>query len=580
MEDYSTCILFLSVTTMSKQWVFRDTVDEAKVDHLSRAINIDPVLSSILIHRGIQSFDDAKKYFRPQLGDLHDPFLMKDMELAVERLIKAISNNERILVYGDYDVDGTTSVVMMYSFLKKHTENIYFYIPDRHKEGYGISEEGIAYAVDNDISFIISLDCGIRAIDNITLAADNHIDFIVCDHHLPGETLPPAIAILDPKQKGCNYPYKELSGCGIGFKLIQAFYDHQSTPEQTYAWLDLVAISICADIVPITDENRILTYHGLKKLNQEPPTGLRALMGVAGLKNNVDVSGVVFGIAPRINAAGRISHARDAVQLLLAETSEIAVKAAETINAHNTERKNYDLEITKEALEMIRSESRLESAKSIVLFNENWHKGVIGIVASRVIEKYYRPTIILTKSNDMATGSARSVDGFNVYEAIEACSELLSRFGGHKYAAGITLPLENVSEFQAKFEKTVAATINSNDLIPKLKIDATLSFEKITSGFYNIIRQMEPFGPANPSPVFMTKNVECINTRVISDKHLKLIVRERGRKKTFEAIAFGQAGLSGKVAGNQPFQIVYHIEENAFRDEKYLQLVIKDIKEQ
>ncbi len=580
MEDSSTCILFLSIAPMSKQWVFRDAVDKANVDHLSRAINIDPVLSSILIQRGIQTFDDSKKYFRPQLSDLHDPFLMKDMELAVERLIKAIRNKERILVYGDYDVDGTTSVVMMYSFLKKHAENIYFYIPDRYKEGYGISEEGIEYAMNNDISLIISLDCGIRANENITLAVDNHIDFIVCDHHFPGETLPPAMAILNPKQDGCDYPYKELSGCGIGFKLIQAFYDQRSTPEQTYTWIDLVAISICADIVPINDENRILTYHGLKKINQEPPIGLRALMRVSGLKNNIDVSDIVFGIAPRINAAGRISHARDAVQLLLAETSEIALKAAETINALNTERKNYDVEITNEALEMIRSESRLKSAKSTVLFNENWHKGVIGIVASRVIEKYYRPTIILTQSNGMATGSARSIDGFNVFEAIEACSGLLSRFGGHKYAAGITLPLENVLEFQTKFEETVASTINSNDLIPKLKIDATLGFEKITAGFYNIIKQMEPFGPANPSPVFLTENVECINARIVSEKHLKMIVKERGMKKTFEAIAFGQADLSGKVAGNQLIQIVYHIEENAFRDEKYLQLVIKDIKEQ
>jgi len=580
VEDSSACILFLSVATMSKLWVFRDTANEAGVDHLSNAINIDTVLSSILIHRGIQSFDEAKKYFRPQLDDLHDPFLMKGMEPAVERLGKAIRNNERILVYGDYDVDGTTSVVMMYSFLKKHAENIDFYIPDRYREGYGISEEGVAYAINNDISLIISLDCGIRAVENITMAADNRIDFIVCDHHFPGETLPPAIAILDPKQEDCDYPFKELSGCGIGFKLIQGFYDQQSTPEQSYAWLDLVAISICADIVPINGENRILTYHGLKKLNAEPLAGLRALMGVAGLKNDVDVSGVVFGIAPRINAAGRISHARDAVQLLLAESSESAVKAAEIVNALNIERKNYDVEITGEALKMIRSDSRLESAKSTVLFKESWHKGVIGIVASRVIEKYYRPTIILTESNNMATGSARSVDGFNVYSAIEACSGLLSRFGGHKYAAGVTLPLENVQKFQAKFEEIVAATISSNDLIPKLKIDATLSFEKINAGFFNIIRQMEPFGPANPSPVFITENVECINSRVIGDKHLKMIVKERGRKKTFEAIAFGQADLSGMIVGNQPIRIAYHIEENEFRDEKFLQLVIKDIKEQ
>lgn len=562
------------------RWVHSETPDRQLVEKLSSDINVNPILSTILIQRGIKSYEDAMRYFRPRLEDLHDSFAMMDMDKAVKRITEALEKKERILIYGDYDVDGTTAVVTVYSFLKDLTDQILYYLPDRYREGYGVSKEGIDFAIEKEVSLIICLDCGIRANDTISYAKENNIDFIICDHHLPGETLPPAVAILDPKQPNCNYPYKELSGCGIGFKLLQALAQSMDIPqEDVYKWLDLVAVSICADIVPIDGENRILTYYGLKKLNHEPLPGLKALIDIAGLRRNVDVSGVVFGIAPRINAAGRMHHAGDVVQLLLSEDLELAEPVAVKINDQNTERKNYDKLITEEALEMIASDSNLIHKKSNVLFNKSWHKGVIGIVASRVMETHYKPTIILTESNNMATGSARSVEGFDIYEAIKECSELLEQFGGHKYAAGITLSLQNVGKFQEKFETVVASTITESDLEQKLRINTSLDFSMIKANFYNIIRQMEPFGPSNPSPVFVTKNVQCRNSRVFGDNHLRMMLNDAGggRKKTMEAIAFRRADLKDKVSKGSSFDVVYQIEENDYRNEKYIQLVVKDI---
>jgi len=562
---------------LEKEWIIFEQPLDDELENLTSSLNIDRVLATLLIQRGIRTFEEAKSYFRPSLDQLHDPFLMHQMDLAVERIESAIQNNEKILVYGDYDVDGTTSVALVHDFFSGLTSQIGYYLPDRYVEGYGISEKGVNYAKEHDYSLVICLDCGIRANKSIQSANEKGIDFIICDHHLPGEVLPEAIAILDPKKTECTYPYKELSGCGLGFKLIHGFaLNNNISSENVFQYLDLVAVSICADIVPITGENRILNFFGLKKLNQLPRPGIKALINISGRNNTLTVSDVVFGIAPRINAAGRMKHAKEAVQLLLQRSIDDTAEGARKLNEMNAERKTIDADITDQAIQQISEDPELSSARSTVLFHKNWHKGVIGIVASRVIEHFYRPTIILTESNGKATGSARSVKGFNIYEAINSCKDLLDQFGGHKYAAGLTLTLENLPLFVQKFEEVVSQKITDNQLVPKLSIDHELMFEAISLKFYNIIRQMEPFGPGNPSPIFTSDNVICKSARIVGENHLKLTLKQEGSTNTFDAIAFRMSKYLDMVLNNR-FNIAYHIELNEFQGNQSLQLMIKDI---
>ncbi|MEQ8924284.1 MAG: single-stranded-DNA-specific exonuclease RecJ [Fulvivirga sp.] len=563
---------------MNKRWNFKPTPDHKVVSELCDSINVSTPLATIIAQRGITSFDEAKDFFRPSLDHLHDPFLMKGMDKAVSRIITAFENNEKILVYGDYDVDGTTSVALCFGFIHSFHHHSEFYIPDRYKEGYGISKQGIDYAHENGFSLIIALDCGIKSVELIDYANELGIDFIICDHHLPGETVPNAVAVLDPKQNDCPYPYKELSGCGIGFKLIQAISDQlDSILVDPFDFLDLVVISIASDIVPITGENRILAYYGLKQLEKAQRPGLNAMVHLAGIQKKLTITGIVFGIAPRINAAGRISHAKGAVDMLLAETEDEAYHYAEKLNIKNDKRREVDSSITQEALAMIEENNGI-SLKSTVLYKEDWHKGVVGIVASRCIEKHYKPTIILTKSEDKATGSARSVYGFDVYNAIDSCRELLDHFGGHKYAAGLTLPIDNVAKFQQKFEEVVSSTIPEDLLIPQIDIDTELNFDSITPNFYKVLNQMEPFGPENLAPIFYSDKVKLASSlRVLKDKHLKLFLKQENNEQRFECIGFGLSDLKEHLESNQFFRIAYSIEMNEFRGIKTLQLNIKDI---
>lgn len=566
---------------MDKRWEYTREAPEEAVEQLAQSLKISPTLAGIMCQRNICTFGEAKYFFRPTLDDLHDPFLMKDMDRAVNRLNEALHHNEKILVYGDYDVDGTTSVALMYSFLRQHTSQVAFYIPDRYKEGYGVSTQGVDYAAENGFTLIVSLDCGIKSADKVTYAAAKGIDFIICDHHLPDEDVPQAVAVLDPKRIDCPYPYKELSGCGVGFKLIQAFcIQNDIATDKLLDLLDLVVVSIAADIVPITGENRILAYYGLQLLNGPKPMrpGLDALKELAAISGEMDITSIVFGFAPRINAAGRMGDAKNAVHMLLAETKEEAIRMADIINESNKARRDKDSNITKEALQMIEEDDFLRSANSTVLYKETWHKGVIGIVASRCIEKYYRPTIILTHSNGKASGSARSVHGFNVHNAIESCSDLLEQFGGHMYAAGLTLPVENVPAFRARFEQVVADTITADQKIPQIEIDAPIKLIQITRNFYNIIKQMEPFGPGNMRPVFVS---ECVydmgNLRVVGDSHLKLRLTQDGFY-SIDAIGFGLSDYYKAVSKGIPFDVCYTVEENIYRGDVSLQLRIKDIR--
>ena len=564
---------------MERRWVRKPAPDAVLVEALSKELNINATLAAMLIQRGISDFEEAKAFFRPSLDTLHDPFLMKDMDLAVKRLQQAITNNEKILVYGDYDVDGTTSVSLFYGFLSGKYPNMDYYIPDRYKEGYGISTQGIDYAKENGFTLIVSLDCGIKSIDKIEYANSLGIDFIICDHHNAGEELPKAIAVLDPKRLDCNYPYKELSGCGVGFKLLQALcIANNYEQKELYNYLDLLAISIASDIVPITGENRIFTYFGLKLINIRPRPGISDIKEIKGLKKGMEVSSIVFGFAPRINAAGRIAHAEIAVELLLSKTDEVAQALSETINDRNTQRKDFDKTITEEAINMIESDEELLNSKSTVLFKEDWHKGVIGIVASRCIEKYYKPTIIFTQSNGHAAGSARSVEGFDVYEAISQCSDLLEQFGGHKYAAGLTLKVDNLPAFQRKFEKVVSASITEEQLIPLVTIDLSISLNQVNEKFYNIIKQMAPFGPMNMEPVFVSENVyDTGQSRLLKGEHLKLHIKQAGSEPV-EAIGFGMAEYFPGIASKRPFNLCYKISENDFNGKKSLQLLVRDIK--
>ncbi|MEQ9402121.1 MAG: single-stranded-DNA-specific exonuclease RecJ [Cyclobacteriaceae bacterium] len=562
---------------MDKKWIYKEEPDERIVEELSKSININSYLAKILVQRGIDSFDQAKSFFRPSLNTLHDPFLMKDMDVAVNRLCDAVFKEEKILLYGDYDVDGTTSVSLMYQFLKQFTEAIEFYIPDRYTEGYGISEKGIDYANENGFKLIIALDCGVRANERALQAKKYGIDLIICDHHLPGDELPDVVSLLDPKRPDCSYPFKELSGCGVGFKLLEGFCQQNTIDKaRLFDLLDLLAVSIASDLVPIVGENRTLAYYGLKKLNQQPSAGLKSLIKVSGRKNSMTITDVVFTLGPRINAAGRLSHAKESVNLLIGESTETE-KFADNLNIKNNERKEHDKNITDEALEMI--EALPEGRKSTVLFKNTWHKGVIGIVASRCIEHYYRPTIILTESNGKATGSARSVDGFNVHDAIAECEELLEQFGGHKYAAGLTLSLENVTAFQEKFESVVTQRITDEQLVPKVVIDTILPLDQVNFKTISILAQMEPFGPQNLSPVFGTDNVVVRSEpQIIKDEHVKGFVSEVDGEKKYEFIAFGMAEKAKRIAIDKPFRIAYHLEENNFMQQKSVILNIRDIR--
>jgi single-stranded-DNA-specific exonuclease len=567
---------------MQKRWVVKEVPDAAKVQNLSDSLKIGLPLAAILCQRGICTFEEARSFFRPSLEDLHDPFLLKDMDKAVNRLVDALHRQERILIYGDYDVDGTTSVALVFSFLQDFfRENIQYYIPDRYAEGYGISFQGIDWAQENGFSLIISLDCGVKSIDKIAYANEKGIDFIICDHHLPDDILPEAVAVLDAKRLDCPYPYKELAGCGVGFKFMQAFSLQQGFDlEPLYQLLDLVVVSIAADIVPITGENRILAYHGLQRMNSGRllRPGLEALKELAGLRSELDITQIVFGFAPRINAAGRMGDAKRSVAMLLAKTKEEAFDMAANINLSNSERRGHDTSITKEALQMIEQDDFLRNARSTVLFKDSWHKGVVGIVASRCIEKYYRPTIILTESHGKATGSARSVHGFDVHQAILACSDLLDQFGGHMYAAGLTMPVENVPAFRERFEEIVANTILDEQLVPMVEIDLPLEFHQIKPNFFRVLKQMEPFGPGNMSPVFMSTCVyDTGSVRVVGDTHLKLRLTQDG-DISFDAIAFGMAEFYPLIQKGIPFDVCYSIEENVYRGNVTLQLRIKDIR--
>ena len=564
---------------MQKRWLFKNPADEAIVRSLQQSLNINETLATLLVQRGVSDFDKAKNFFRPSLSMLHDPFLMKDMEKAVNRLNKAIQDNERVLVYGDYDVDGTTAVATFYGFLSQFHENLEFYIPDRYTEGYGVSKRGIQWAIDHKCDLIVTLDCGIKASERVKDAKQAGIDVIICDHHLPEKELPDALAILDPKRPDCDYPYKELSGCGVGFKLLQAYSISEGISiKQLYEYLDLVAVSIASDIVPINGENRVMAYFGLQKLNTNPRHGLKALMSLHKSNKEMTISGIVFSIGPRINASGRIAHAKAAVELLIAGTPEEANKRAGQIDIKNEARRSFDSAITQEAIDMIASDKKLENAKSTVLYKEGWHKGVIGIVASRCIEKYHRPTIIMTASDDKVTGSARSVPGFDVYEAITECADLLDQYGGHMYAAGITMPVDNVPAFQERFEKIVSDNILEEQLIPAIEIDTVIFLDEVNYKFYNIMKQMGPFGPENMQPVFVSENVHATNVRVLKGEHLKFFAKQEGTHVSVEAIGFGLGQYYEMISSGMRFHMAYTVQENDFRDQKSLQIQVKDIK--
>ena len=559
------------------RWTLKPEPNSEIVHQLSEKLSIEPILSKLLVQRGITSFEEAKQFFRPSLDDLHDPFLLKDMDLAIERIEKALSNNENILIYGDYDVDGTTAVSLVSSYLKTITSNIATYIPDRYDEGYGVSYQGIDFAADNDFSLIIALDCGIKAIEKVDYAKEKGIDFIICDHHKPGEEIPKAIAVLNPKRNDCNYPYKELCGCGVGFKLIQAFASKRnSTINDLTEYLDLVAIAIAADIVPITGENRALTHFGLQVINTNPRNGVKAIIHQLD-KKELTITDVVFIIAPRINAAGRMKHGNYAVELLTENNFDKALQFAKTINEYNSERKEIDAIITKEALNLIKENNEEENSATVV-YHENWHKGVIGIVASRLTETYYRPTIVFTKSGDKLAASARSVKGFDIYDALQKCSEHIEQFGGHKYAAGLTLLPENYERFKKAFEKVVSESIHPELLIPEILIDAEIDLTEITTKFFRILQQMAPFGPQNMKPVFKTTSVRDngYGKKVGADQsHLKLNIIYGADSKTYNAIGF-RLGEKLDLIQND-FNIAYCLEENEWKGYKSIQLVLKDI---
>ena len=572
---------------MQKRWLIKDLPEQNKIDSLAQDLNVEPAIATILLQRGIASFDAAQHFFRPSLSDLHDPFLMKDLKEAVERINKAIQLGQKIMIYGDYDVDGTTAVAVMWNVLIEHYKNIEFYIPDRYAEGYGVSSQGIEYAHAQGVKLIIALDCGVKANEKVDLATSFGIDFIVCDHHNPGEVLP-ACLVLDPKRIDCNYPYKELSGCGVGFKLLQGLCAVNEWETNTlFNQLDLLAISIGADIVPITGENRILCYFGLQSLNAKPRLGIEEILRVAQKPLPLNLTNVVFIIAPRINAAGRIHTGKKAVSLMISEDLEELKTIAASINENNVERKDLDQLITAEALEQIANDVSFEAKITTVVFQQDWHKGVIGIVASRLIENHYRPTIVLTESNGKATGSARSIRGLDIHAALEQCTDLLEQFGGHTFAAGMTMPLENVEAFKVKFESVVQSMIAKEDLVPQQIVDYALNFDEIflenellnkIPKFKRIISQLEPHGPGNMKPVFVSQNVFVKSFKVLKDVHLKLILGQPNSKVTIDAIAFNMIDKLDIINSSLPIEVLYTLESNNWRDMETLQLNVKDIR--
>ena len=588
---------------METKWILNKPVDPHRVNELVKVLNIDENLATLLVQRGIVDYEEAKTFFRPSLSQLHDPFLMKDMDKAVERVLRAIEGGEKLLVYGDYDVDGTTAVAVVYTYLKPFfkKKKIEFYIPDRYEEGYGISYKGIDYAAANGFKLVIALDCGIKAVERIEYANERGVDFIICDHHRAGDVIPNAVAVLDAKRPDCHYPYDELSGCGVGFKLITALsMKGLGSIEKVYEMLDLLAVSIAADIVPITGENRVLAYFGLKQLNKKPRPGIEAILQHANiyrreedpdnleddnvLTRELTISDLVFLIGPRINAAGRIDKASDSVRLLIAEKQEHAEKLAASSNDLNDLRREFDNRITEEALSMIADDPQLHNAKSTVVFNENWHKGVIGIVASRLTDYYYRPTIVLTKANDLITGSARSIKNFDIYDAIDNCSDLLEHFGGHKYAAGLSMKQENLSEFRRRFEAYVSEHLVEEDFVPELAVDLKINFRDITPKFMRILNQFAPFGPGNMAPVFWTEDViDAGGSRPVGGhRHLKLVMAQKGDEALgvtpFSGIAFQKGDLFARIHTGEPFSICYHLEYNTWQGRTTLQLNVKDIK--
>jgi single-stranded-DNA-specific exonuclease len=569
---------------MNRNWVIKAPGDEKEIGSLASELGIEQPLAQLLIQRNIKTFKEARDFFRPDLSNLHDPFLMMNMDVAIERIQDAIRTGEKVMIYGDYDVDGTTAVALVYSYFKDHFKDIDYYIPDRYMEGYGVSLKGIDYAAQHGYSLIIALDCGIKAVDKVEYGREKGVEFIICDHHNPGDKVPDAVAVLDPKQEGCTYPYKELSGCGVGLKLVQAFgISNGLDANKIYDYLDLVVVSIASDIVPITGENRILAHFGLKKLNEDPSLGMKAIKEVAGIdRKGITIEDIVFKIGPRINAAGRMESGKKSVDLLVCDRGTDARIISKKINTFNLDRRNIDTEITRQAIDMIQGDPSLKEKNSTVLYNPEWHKGVIGIVASRLLDHFYKPTVILTKSNGLVTGSARSVNGFDLYQAIESCSDLLENFGGHKYAAGLTMKVQNLPRFRERFEEIVCETIDPEQLIPVVEIDTELQLTDITDKFFRILKQFEPFGPENISPVFLSENVvdngygRTVGT---NGEHLKLtLIQEENPFQVFPAIGFHQGSNFGKVNQGAPFDICYQLMENEFRGRVNLQINLLDIK--
>ncbi len=563
-----------------KNWKYKDRGDTFTIELLKKSINVSDIIAGLLVQKNIDTYDKAKIFLRPSKEYLNDPFLMKNMVIAIETINEIIKSNKKILIYGDYDVDGITSVALVYDFFNKIIPSkVLFYIPDRYDEGYGLSFKGIDYAKNNDCDLIIALDCGIRANEKVDYANSLFIDIIICDHHLPGSILPNAKAILDPKQSDCIYPFKELSGCGIGFKLIEAFSKKYlpSNIDDIFNYVDLVAISIASDIVPIVDENRILAFLGLKLLNEKPRTSIQAISRVSKLNKKINISDIVFMIGPRINAAGRVDHGKKAVNLLITQNIEIADEIANEINEDNTKRKGLDREISEEAIEIVNNDIKFFNKKSIIVYSDNWHKGVIGIVASRLVEKFYKPTIVLTKVDGVYTGSARSIEGFNINSALEKCSKYLEKFGGHEFAAGMTIKKENIELFADEFEKIAQEIITSDMLLPKIEIDLEINFCDINKKMLSVISQFEPFGPDNMSPVFSSNNVIAKeNAKIVGENHIKLTLTQNGI--SFNAIAFNQGEFLEKIKNKVPFSVCYNIEENIWLNKSEIQLNIKDFK--
>ena len=572
---------------MEKKWLMKNSANEEEISQLKEELKVDRIVATLLYQRGLRTFEEAHSFMNPDLTDLHDPFLMKNMDFAVKRLVEAIDSKENILLFGDYDVDGTTAVALMYEVLKNHHTNLGYYIPDRYSEGYGISTAGIDFAKQNGFSLIIALDCGIKANEKVNYAKELGIDFIICDHHEPGEVIPECI-VLDPKQSDCEYPFKELSGCGVGFKFLQGFYQSKNFDvKYLFEHLDLLAISIGADIVPVTGENRILCYHGLKTLNNKPKPAFQMLIELAGKKFPLNLTDVVFIIAPRINAAGRLRTGKAAVELMISKDEDEITRLANEINADNSERKNIDKDITQEALRQVAADPNFKSQSTTVVFDENWHKGVVGIVASRLIETHFRPTIVLTKSNGIITGSARSVNNFDLYKALVQCEELLEQFGGHKHAAGMSLKPENLIAFKKRFEEVVSESISIEDKTPIQKIDVSIHLDEIHGSdsptqiprLKKLIEAFEPHGPGNMKPVFHSSNLFATDSRILKDVHLKLKVIQPNSRLQYDAIGFNLGNKETDAASGVPFEMAYTLETNEYNGRKNLQLNIKDLRE-